>query len=584
MNASWNGGKLPGSPGVLPGGEGTGVKILISLIEAMSVFLTVSYVYCSTRASPLGLRTARLRARSNLSIYLFFSAVSIMGTYLGIPVAGGEAIANTRAVGSVLAGLLGGPGLGVAVGATAGLHRLTQGGSAALPGGIATTLEGLCAGLVHLALRRRPDSLLRWQTAAVVTLVGEIVHQGIVLALVRPFPAALDIVKVIGAPMIFANTLGAALFVVVYQSRQDVFDRVGAASSALALRIAERTTEIMARGYGRAVAGELATIIREETGVGAVGITDVEKILAFNGLGDDHHLPGRDISSRWTRRAIASREVVFADGEREPFSCRLVDDCPLSSVVVVPLHVDGVVVGTVALYEPKRLRFRRVNRKLCEGIGALLSSQLVHARYQEQKNLLVTSELKLLQAQIDPHFLFNSLNTIIAVTRIDPARARALLVHLSKFFRKNLKRSSDTSTLEEELAHVRSYLEIEKARFADRLTVETDVAPELLRLRLPTFTLQPLIENAIKHGLSRTPNPGKARVRALRQDGSVLIHVEDDAGAWVEPDFRRDGLGMRIVDKRIKNLHGDAYGISVSCVPNELTRVTVRLPADGLPT
>jgi len=247
--------------------------------------------------------------------------------------------------------------------------------------------------------------------------------------------------------------------------------------------------------------------------------------------------------------------------------------------VVVPLYLDENVVGTVQLYEPRRRRFGTTNRRLGEGIGALLSTQLVLARYQEQKNLLVTSELKLLQAQIDPHFLFNALNTIVAVTRIDPARARELLVHLSNFFRKNLKRSGDTSTLEEELAHVRSYLEIEKARFPDRLTVETEIDPELLPLRMPTFTLQPLVENAFKHGLSRTPNPGLARVRAYRRDGVVVIDVEDNAGAWVEPDFRRDGLGMRIVDKRIKNLHGEAFGISVTCVPQELTRVTVRLPA-----
>jgi two-component system, LytTR family, sensor kinase len=187
-----------------------------------------------------------------------------------------------------------------------------------------------------------------------------------------------------------------------------------------------------------------------------------------------------------------------------------------------------------------------------------------------------------LQAQVDPHFLFNALNTIVAVTRTDPNRAGELLIHLSRFFRKNLKRSSDVSTLEEELAHVRSYLEIEKARFPDRLVVETDVDPALLKLRMPTFTLQPLIENAIKHGLSRTSNPGKARIRARQEDGTVLIDIEDDAGRYVASDWRQGGLGMKIVDKRIKNLLGERYGITVHCVPQELTRVTVHLPAEGL--
>ena len=560
------------------------MRILVSLIEAMSVFLVASYAYCSA-APPLPLRSDEERGRAvrnRLSLYLFFSAVSIMGTYLGIPVQGGQAIANTRAVGSVLGGLLGGPLLGMAVGATAGAQRITLGGTAALPGAIATTLEGLLGGLLHVWLRRSPERLMNWKTAAAVTAVGEVVHQLIILAAVRPFDEAVAIVQVIAVPMVLANSLGTALFMIVYHARQNALDRIAAASSAMALRIAERTTGLLASGWSREVAGELAAVIRQETGVGAAGITDAETIRAWDGLGGDHHVPGRAIFSPWTRRALELRSVVFADGVHERFRCPLSERCPLNALVVVPLYIDEHVVGTVQLYEPRRRRFGTTNRRLGEGIGALLSAQLVLARYQEQKNLLVTSELKLLQAQIDPHFLFNALNTIVAVTRIDPARARELLVHLSHFFRKNLKRSGDTSTLQEELGHVRSYLEIEKARFPDRLTVETDVPDELLALRVPTFTLQPLVENAFKHGLSKTPNPGHARLHAYRKDGTVFIDIEDNAGAWIEPDFRRTGLGMRIVDQRIKNLHGAGYGISVSCVPQELTRVTVRLPAIGI--
>jgi two-component system LytT family sensor kinase len=558
----------------------TDVRILISLIEAMSVFLVVSYLYCSSPALPLR-RGERLRVRNKLSAFVFFSAVSIMGTYLGIRVQGGEAIANTRAVGSVLAGLIGGPFLGVAVGLTAGIQRLTLGGHAALAGCVATTFEGLLAGVVHLALRKRPDRLMSWRTAAAVTVVGEVMHQGFVLLLTRPFPEAVEIVKVIGLPMILANPIGTALFMIVFQNRLELVDRISAASSALALSIAERTVGLMAKGYGPQVASELAAIVREETGVAAVAITDLEKLLGWDGLGDDHHHPGADISSPWTRRAIATRDVVFADGVRDRYDCRISHSCPLTSLVVVPLQIDGNVIGTVQLLEATR-RFRTTNRRLGEGIAALLSSQLVLARYQEQKTLLVTSELKLLQAQVDPHFLFNSLNTIMAVTRIDPDRARELLLHLSRFFRKNLKRSSDVSTLEEELAHVRSYLEIEKARFPDRLTVDTEVDASLLGLRMPTFTLQPLVENAIKHGISKTPNPGRATIRAYRRDGTVLIDVEDNAGTYVKRDWRQTGLGMKIVDKRIKNLHGDPYGITVHCVPQELTRITVRLPPEGI--
>jgi two-component system LytT family sensor kinase len=222
-----------------------------------------------------------------------------------------------------------------------------------------------------------------------------------------------------------------------------------------------------------------------------------------------------------------------------------------------------------------------MNRSLGEGLGALLSSQLLISRYQEQKSLLVLSELKLARAQVNPHFLFNALNTIIAILRGDAERSRLLLIHLSNFFRKNLKRSSDVSTLEEELEHVGAYLEIEKARFEGRLAVETDVDPALLQVGMPSFTLQPLVENAFKHGLSTMLGEGRLTIRARRQEGAVTVEVEDNGGTWHGPVAGGAGLGMQIVDKRLKNLYGEAFGLSVDSQAQRFTRVTVRLPAEG---
>ena len=113
--------------------------------------------------------------------------------------------------------------------------------------------------------------------------------------------------------------------------------------------------------------------------------------------------------------------------------------------------------------------------------------------------------------------------------------------------------------------------------------VEIDVDPALLSLKLPTFTLQPLIENAVKHGISARLGPGTARIRARRRDGLAVIEVEDDAGTWSEGPPGA-GLGMQIVDKRIKNLLGEDFGVTVSCVPSELTRVTLRVPLAERPS
>ena len=358
-----------------------------------------------------------------------------------------------------------------------------------------------------------------------------------------------------------------------------MFDKAAATFSANALKIAERTLSILLRGFNQETAQEMARIIREETGVGAVAITDQDRVLAFDGLGADHHAVGDPISSELTRRAIAGKTVIYADGVREHYRCSVSKECPLNSALVVPLTVDDEVVGTIKLYESGNKRFLTMNRSLGEGLGRLLSNQLLLSRYEQQKRLLVMAELKLLQAQVNPHFLFNAVNTIVSIIRSDAARARELLIHLASFFRKNLKRNSELSTLREELAHVESYLTIEKARFEDRLILDIDVDPALLEMKIPTFTLQPLVENALKHGISHLLEPGVARIRAERNGNMALIRIEDSAGMFCE-NGTHDGLGIRIVDRRLKYFMGPTCGAEVSCIPNELTRVTIRVPLD----
>ncbi len=555
------------------------MSLFFSLLQTMAVFLVVGYLYCkSPWFRPLTNQTIELRDK--VYLYFFFSVLSILGTYLGHPVQ--DALANTRAIGPVLAGLIGGPVLGTSVGFTGGLHRYFQGGFTASSCGMSTTVEGLIGGMLHLYLARRNklQDIFRPEVAFVTTMVAEIIQMAIILGVSKPFSDALALVKVIAIPMIVTSSSGCALFMSIIRDQRDMYDKTAAAFSSKALNIAERTLSLFTTGINQQTADEVAKIIHEETGVSAVAITDAEKVLAFVGIGSGHHLPNAAISSPLTKQAIAERRVVFADGVQDQYTCSVSAACPLNSALVVPLTVDDAVVGTIKLYETRNKRFLNMNKSLGEGIARLLSNQLVLSRYEQQKNLLVMAELKLLQAQVNPHFLFNSLNTIIAILRKDADRARELLIHLGSFLRKNLKRNSDISTLEEELAHVNSYLTIEKARFEDRLTVETDIDPSLLNLRLPAFTLQPLMENAIKHGIANMLEPGLAVIRAFKNEDMAEIIIEDNAGTFCE-NGNENGLGIKIVDRRLKLLMGPNYGASVSCVPNKITRVTIRVPLEG---
>jgi len=548
-------------------------------MQQMCVYLVIAYLLSKTPLfAPLMQVTVRLPGK--LVCYLVFSGFCVMGTYLGFQIEG--AIANTRAIGAVLGGLLGGPIVGLAVGLTGGLHRYSLGGFTDAACAVSTTVEGLIGGGLHLYLlhRHRADRLLSPMIALGTTLCAELMQMLIILLMARPFDQAARLVAHIALPMMLTNAVGAALFMRLILDRRETLEKYSIAFSAKALRIAERSVGVLMQGFDERNCSRMAKVIQEETGVGAVAITDCEKLLGFVGVGAEHHLPGTPIASAHTRHAIDHNEVVYADGATVPYCCSVTKDCKLGSCLVIPLRgEENRVFGTIKLYEPKRKLFSSLNRTLGEGIARLLSNQVLAGRIEEQKRLLAQSEIKLLQAQINPHFLFNALNTLAAVIRRDPEAARQLVQYLSTFFRKSLKRIGNEATLGDEIEHVDAYLHIELARFADRLDVQFAVPNDLLPLRLPAFSLQPIVENAIKYGISQMLDAGTIRISAQRQAGVLTIVVEDSAGLY-QPTPGGDGLGMNLVDRRIKIRYGAAYGIAVSCEPDCWTRVAIRLPVE----
>jgi len=553
--------------------------LLLLLMQQMCVYLVIAYLLSKTPLF-MPLMQVTVRLPNKLLCYFVFSGFCIMGTYLGLQIDG--AIANTRAIGAVMGGILGGPAVGFFVGLTGGLHRYSLGGFTDLACAISTTAEGVLAGLAHrwLFQKSRTDLLFNPALVFSVTLMAEIMQMLILLAVAKPYDLAAHLVAQIAVPMTLTNATGAALFMRLILDRKAIMEKYSVAFSAKALSIATRTAGLLRRGLEPEKCAQVASIVQEETGVGAVAITDCEKLIAFTGIGADHHLPGTPIASEHTHRAIANNEVVYADGNEVPYQCSLSADCKLGSTLVIPLRGEGdQAIGTIKLYEPRRKLFSRINRTLGEGIARLLSNQILAGKIEEQRQLLAQSEIKLLQAQINPHFLFNALNTLAAVIRRDPDEARQLVQYLSTFFRKSLKRPGNEVSLKDEIEHVDAYLKIELARFAGRLDVKMAVPDELLNVRLPAFTLQPIVENAIKYGISQMMEPGTVRVGASRDGDELCLWVEDSAGLY-QPAEKCDGLGMNLVDRRIKIRHGERYGLQVECRPEQSTRVTIHLPIE----
>ncbi|HAZ3662161.1 TPA: two-component regulatory system sensor histidine kinase BtsS [Escherichia coli] len=552
-------------------------NLVLLLLQQMCVFLVIAWLMSKTPLF-IPLMQVTVRLPHKFLCYIVFSIFCIMGTWFGLHI--DDSIANTRAIGAVMGGLLGGPVVGGLVGLTGGLHRYSMGGMTALSCMISTIVEGLLGGLVHSILirRGRTDKVFNPITAGAVTSVAEMVQMLIILAISRPYEDAVRLVSNIAAPMMVTNTVGAALFMRILLDKRAMFEKYTSAFSATALKVAASTEGILRQGFNEVNSMKVAQVLYQELDIGAVAITDREKLLAFTGIGDDHHLPGKPISSTYTLKAIETGEVVYADGNEVPYRCSLHPQCKLGSTLVIPLRGENQrVMGTIKLYEAKNRLFSSINRTLGEGIAQLLSAQILAGQYERQKAMLTQSEIKLLHAQVNPHFLFNALNTIKAVIRRDSEQASQLVQYLSTFFRKNLKRPSEFVTLADEIEHVNAYLQIEKARFQSRLQVNIAIPQELSQQQLPAFTLQPIVENAIKHGTSQLLDTGRVAISARREGQHLMLEIEDNAGLY-QPVTNASGLGMNLVDKRLRERFGDDYGISVACEPDSYTRITLRLP------
>jgi LytS/YehU family sensor histidine kinase len=208
-------------------------------------------------------------------------------------------------------------------------------------------------------------------------------------------------------------------------------------------------------------------------------------------------------------------------------------------------------------------------------------AQEAEAKQLELRLLTQDAELKALRAQINPHFLFNSLNSISALTTLNPQGAREMCIQLSDFLRKSLGLGEKQSvSLREELDLIRTYLSIEKTRFAERLSLAWEVDPAALDVPIPPLLLQPLVENAIKHGISALPEGGVLAIHVLLEGREVRIEVENprDPDADVPKGL---GLGLRQVRERLKGRFGTAGGFDARS-DDRTHRVTLRIPMEPM--
>jgi two-component system sensor histidine kinase LytS len=546
--------------------------LFIDLTERTAILVVLAFFLSRFRFFRRVLRRTD-GPRDKIITIIVCTLIGIYGTYASIPIEG--ALANSRVIGPIMAGLLGGPLVGTATGFLAGMHRYFLGGFTDVACAVSTTVEGLLAGLVYLRYHHRS---MQWGVAWMVGFTAEGIQMLLILAIARPFPDALHLVEIIALPMMFVNACAIALFMMIIQAAKAEEEKIGSMQAQRALQIADITLPILRQGLDETSAEKTARVIYNMTETAAVAITDQERILAHIGAGDNHHRKGTPLQTEATLEVLQHRTMLWAKNKSE-IGCSN-NDCPLHSAIIVPLTKKDTVVGTLKLYFKRQHEVSVVDWELARGLAQLFSTQLEIADLEKQAALLADAEIRALHAQINPHFLFNALNTISSFIRTKPETARRLIVNLAEFFRRNLHQGDRIITVEEEMKHVEAYLEIEQARFGNKLRVETDIDPTAWKQQIPGLILQPIVENAVKHGLLPKKEGGTIRIFIGKENGALTIRVTDD-GVGFTPHAKApplSGIGLQNVRGRLQSLYGKPYDVTIEPNPQGGTVCTITIP------
>ncbi|MCL2807448.1 MAG: histidine kinase [Coriobacteriia bacterium] len=361
-------------------------------------------------------------------------------------------------------------------------------------------------------------------------------------------------------------------------------DRLRARQSERTLKLAAQTLPYMQKGLKEESAQEVCKLLLPATEASAVSITNRERILGYFGREMNSHRIGSPIRTAATRRAIEEGKIQIARSYAEIGPPQAFES--LQAAICVPLSQQGEVVGVLKFYfrNPRQINANQL--AMAEGLGGLLEMQLRLAELEYQKELAAKMNLKALQAQINPHFLYNTINTIASLIRTNPQHARILLREFATFYRQTLEGSMDETTLDWEITQTLRYFGFEKARFgADQIFVKVEVDEDMLSISVPAFIIQPLVENAVAHG-RREGEPLHVCIRGRVIDGQTIIIVEDDGVGMSESTQERAlerighdrvGIALKNVAERLEGFFGINARLEVQSEVNVGTRIILNL-------
>jgi len=509
---------------------------------------------------------------------ILFGIIGIMGTYFGIKVDG--AIVNARIIGPAVGGFFGGPIVGLISGFIAGFHRylIDMDGFTSVPCALSTFSEGIAAGLLSKYFYKSDN---KWLFGFSMGLISEFLHMVLVVVFAKPFIDAFNLVRMIAFPMMLSNAIGIAIFIAFIEGIYNEQESVAAHQAQTVLFIAKKTIKYLRNGLNSETAQKTVELIYKNINVSAVAITNKENRIAAIGNGIISSVGIYPIKNTVTKEVIKTGVYKVVNSNMDLECLKSADG--LKSAVIVPLKIENEVIGTLKLYKKRQNAINSLDIELANGLASLFSTQLSLSKISKQEELLAKSELRALQSQINPHFLFNAINTIISFTRTNPEKARETLINLSEYFRNNMLGKSEDIDLKKEINNVMNYVEIEKARFGDKLEVIVSLDDNVDCL-IPPLIIQPIVENSIKHGIFEREK-GEILIEVKKVKKGVEIVVKDNGIGIKDYKLKNifknnngNSIGLYNVNARLIAKYGDEFGLKIKSEEDKGTEVSFIIP------
>lgn len=532
----------------------------------ISIFLLLLLLVARTTFFREAISAKSFQPQHILLFIFIFSLMGLCGTYWNVSAGGG--IINFRAVGIILGGFVGGPIVGTAVGIVTGLHRafFIDTDAAFIHGGL-SIIQGIAAGFLSAKLKSHHHSLWIWS----------LFYAGVLEILFWLFYAFLTWPDTVAhpwdffdlaLPILITNTIAVSLFYMV-----------------LEFFIHQRDTE-KSQTTKNTFAAVITLFSTLHNGFKSFNVSKVAEIVTSA-------LP----NLIWT--AIIYKDQIYTrtaykteadqnQGDAEIAILKLQKSLPpMPHLVTLPVTYKGEAVGYIIAAKSKGDTMSNMGTEFLHGICHILETIYEYDKMKEEENLLAEAEIRALQAQINPHFLYNTLNTINYYVRSDPETARRLINYLSDYFRHSLNNPSKLISLAEELHVIECYTELERARFGSRLRITYEFPQNKLdTIQVPPLLLQPLVENAVIHGIFKRPEGGRIKTGLIEHKDYYKIYVYD-TGVGIPKDKmakllidhkRRDHIGLINVHQRLISLFGEKSGLHIISKENKGTLVFTKIP------